>query len=166
MHNKQDQDDYKKKFSDLFGNEFDDVRKEFVKFGKELKKEFDQASREFRKKAETNMEFYDKTPPMNIIESGDGYRLELAVPGYKKEDFKINLDGHQLNVSLETESDKAEGETYHRKEFNYSNFSRKYNLPEAADLDSVEAKYESGLLVVSVSKKEEAKNQARDINVD
>ena len=166
MHNKQDQNDYKKKFSDLFGNDFDDIRTEFVKLGKELKKEFDTASQDFKKKAEENMEFHDKIPPMNIVESNDGYRLELAVPGYKKEDFKINLDGHQLNISLETESDKAEGETYHRKEFNYSKFSRKYDLPEAADLDSVEAKYESGLLIVSINKKEEAKNQARDINVD
>ena len=166
MHNKHGKDDYKKKFSDFFGSDFDELRKEFVKFGKEIKKEFNTVSEEFRKKAEENMEFYDRVPPMNIIETPDSYRLELAVPGYKKEDFKIHLDAHELKVSLDADTTKVEGETYHRKEFGYAKFSRKYNLPETADLDHIEAKYDAGLLRVIISKKEDAKDSARDIKVD
>lgn len=166
MHNRWNSDERKKKFSEFFGSDFDDVRKEFMKIGKELKKEFENAAHEFKTRTKDGMEFYDKMPPMNLIETNDGYRLELAVPGYSKEDFKINLDGHKLTVTLDKEKAEVEGETYYRKEFDYSKFSRKYNLPEAANLASIEAKYDNGLLKISIHKKEEAKNQSRDINVD
>lgn len=166
MQNKWNRNDSKKAFSEFFGSDFEDVRREFVKIGKDLRKEFENAAHEFRTKTKSNMEFYDKTPPMNVVETKDGYRMILAVPGYKKEDFKINLEGHRLTVSLESEITDVEGETFHRKEFNYAKFSRKYHLPEAADLESIEAKYDAGLLTISINKKEEAKDQSRDINVE
>ncbi len=166
MHNRWNNNDRKKMFSDFFGSDFDDVRKEFVKLGKELKKEFENAAHEFKTKTKDHMEFHDKVPPMNLIETKDAYRMELAVPGYTKEDFKINLEGHALTVSLDTTKAEVEGETIHRKEFDYSKFSRKYHLPEAANLDNIEAKYNNGLLIVSIHKKEEAKGHSRDINVE
>jgi len=166
MHNKWNNNDRKKAFSEFFGSDFEDVRKEFTKLGKELKKEFEKAAHEFKTRTKDHMEFYDKIPPMNLIETKDGYRMELAVPGYTKEDFKINLEGHNLTVSLDITRAEVEGEKVHRKEFDYSKFSRKYHLPEAANLESIEAKYDNGLLVISIHKKEEAKHQSRDINVE
>ena len=128
MHNKWNSNDRKKKFSEFFGGDFDDIRKEFIKIGKDLKKEFENAAHEFKSRTKDHMEFYDKIPPMNLVETKDSYRMELAVPGYTKADFKISLDGHQLSVSLDVETVEIEEETIHRKEFDYSKFSRKYSI--------------------------------------
>jgi HSP20 family protein len=97
-------------------------------------------------------------PAANIIENPDSFQLDLAAPGLKKDDFKINLENNILTVSSEVQDEKAEeGKNYSRKEFYYGSFSRSFTLPKSIDLDKISADYESGILKVKLPKKEEAR---------
>jgi HSP20 family protein len=107
-----------------------------------------------------------RTPAVNIAESENGFDIELAVPGLKKDDIKINLDKNLLTVSAEAKKEEvAEGKKYNKKEFNFSFFSRTFTLPETVDYTKIEAEYIDGILKLTVAKKEEAKLQAREIAV-
>ena len=97
-------------------------------------------------------------PSANVVESGDAYSLSLAVPGMKKEDFIIDVDGNILTVSSEKEEKKEETEAkYTRKEYSYASFSRSFTLPDEVEKDKINAHYEDGVLKLSLPKKEEAK---------
>lgn len=97
-------------------------------------------------------------PAVNIVEQKDQYLVSLAVPGLKKDDFKIDVDGNMLTISSEKEESKEEKEkTFTRKEYNYSSFSRSFTLPEEINKERIEAIYEEGVLKISLPRKEEAK---------
>jgi HSP20 family protein len=97
-------------------------------------------------------------PAVNITEQKNEYKVELAVPGMKKDDFKIDVDGNMLTISSEKEESSEEKEKkFTRKEYSYSSFSRSFTLPEEINLDKIEAKYEDGVLRLSLPRKEEAK---------
>jgi HSP20 family protein len=97
-------------------------------------------------------------PAVNISEHKDEYQVSLAVPGFKKDDFKIDVDGNMLTVSSEKEESKEDKEkSFTRKEYNYSSFSRSFTLPEEINKEKIEAKYEDGVLKIALPRKEEAK---------
>ena len=97
-------------------------------------------------------------PAANIIENKDAYHVSLAVPGMKKEDFNIDIDGNILTISCEKEEKKEEKEAkFTRKEFNYTSFNRSFTLPDEINKDKIDAHYEDGILKLSLPKKEEAK---------
>ena len=97
-------------------------------------------------------------PAVNITEHKNEYKVELAVPGMKKDDFKIDVDGNMLTISSETEETKEERDKkFTRKEYNYSSFSRSFTLPEEINREKIDAKYEEGVLKISLPRKEEPK---------
>jgi len=97
---------------------------------------------------------------VNIAESEDGYRLEVAAPGFSKEDFKLEVEQNVLTISGEKKVEEKEvKENYTRKEFSYTNFNRSYTLPETVDADKIAATYENGILNVVIPKKEAAKKE-------
>jgi len=105
-------------------------------------------------------------PAVNIAETENEFHIELAAPGLKKEDFKINLDKNQLTISAEKKTENVdEGKKYSKKEYGYNSFVRSFTLPETADYAKIEAEYTDGVLKLNVAKKEEAKIQAREIAV-
>lgn len=100
-------------------------------------------------------------PAVNIIDEKNEYLVSLAVPGMKKDDFKIDVDGNILTISSEKEETKEEKEkAFTRKEYNYSSFSRSFTLPDAVNKEKIDAKYEDGVLKISLPRKEEAKKPA------
>jgi len=100
-------------------------------------------------------------PAVNITEQKDDYLVSLAAPGMKKEDFKIDMDGNMLTISSEKEETKEEKEKkFTRKEYNYSSFSRSFTLPDEVNKEKIDAKYEDGVLKISLPRKEEAKKPA------
>ena len=98
-------------------------------------------------------------PSVNIVENGDYYRVEVAAPGLKKDDFKIELDKNILTISSEFENkEEVKEENYTRKEFNYGSFQRSFTLPEdVVDTEKINAKYNEGVLNIMIPKKEEVK---------
>ena len=97
-------------------------------------------------------------PAVNIKETENNYVVEVASPGMKKEDFKINLEEDVLSISAEVKAKTEEkSEKFTRKEFSFSSFKREFTLPDTADTDNITANYFDGILSVSIAKKEEAK---------
>jgi HSP20 family protein len=100
-------------------------------------------------------------PSVNIREMANNYEVELAAPGMDKNDFAITLDGNILTITSSKER-KAEDtqDNYTRREFSYESFKRSFELPKhVVDEQNINARYENGLLYLTVPKKEEAKQK-------
>ena len=106
-------------------------------------------------------EWVEKTntasPAINIIESDNDYKVEVAAPGMTKDDFSIKIDPeNQLIVSMEkkTENDEKDKKgKYLRREFSYSRFQQIMVLPENVEKDKIDAKVENGVLTIDIPKK-------------
>ena len=101
-------------------------------------------------------------PAVNIKETAENFEVEMAAPGMKKEDFRVELDGNTLTISSEMqhEQEEKEGERYSRREFSYQSFQRTFTLPKnVVDVDQIYAKYENGVLHLLIPKREEAKQK-------
>lgn len=98
-------------------------------------------------------------PSVNVKEDVNGFEVEMAAPGLEKKDFKISLNNSHLTISSEkkNENETKEGQQFTRKEFSYQSFSRSFTLPNTVESDRISAKYENGLLTITIPKKEEAK---------
>jgi HSP20 family protein len=102
-----------------------------------------------------------RIPSVNITENKDEYNVSLAVPGMKKDDFKIDVDGNMLTISCEKDETKDEKDKkYTRKEYSYYSFSRTFTLPDEVNREKIDARYEDGLLKISLPRKEEVKKFA------
>ena len=105
-------------------------------------------------------------PPVNIHETADAYHLELSAPGRTKEDFKLSLDNGQLTISFEKkEETRTEEYKTVRKEFSFRSFKRSFNLDDRIDTNGIQAKYENGVLKLLLPKKEEKKENVKQISV-
>ena len=99
-------------------------------------------------------------PAVNIRETADGFLVEMAAPGMTRTDFKVELDGNTLTISSEKkeENEQAESGRFSRREFSYQSFQRVFQLPrDVVDADGIDARYENGVLLLSIPKKEEAR---------
>lgn len=100
-------------------------------------------------------------PRVNIVETGADYKVEMAVPGMKKDDFKVQLDNNTLIIQAEKTEDPGSeiNGSYTRKEFSYSTFTRSFYLPNTVEGEKIEAKYTDGILTLLIPKREEAKQK-------
>ena len=95
-------------------------------------------------------------PSVNLKETEKEFTIELAAPGMKKADFKVELDNGTLTIKSEKKEEKEEiikEGNYLRKEFNYESFYRTFTMPENAKEDSIDASYSDGILHVKIAKK-------------
>lgn len=106
-------------------------------------------------------------PTANITETPKEYKVELAAPGLERKDFNVEVNNHTLTISAEREEQKDEKDgTYSRKEYSFNSFSRSFALPENVKEGNIDAKYENGVLKVSIPKaKETPARSAQKITV-
>lgn len=96
-------------------------------------------------------------PAVNIKENEKDFELELAIPGFKKDDFNVEVDENILTISSEIKSEnETKKSNYTRREFSYTSFKRAFTLPETIDEAKINANYEAGILRLTLPKKEEA----------
>lgn len=103
-------------------------------------------------------------PSVNIREDKDQFTMEMAVPGFKKKDFKINVEEQILTISSEVKEKKEEENMYTRKEFSFTSFNRSFTLPKTVVIDKIKADYTDGILYITLPKAAESKVQ-RQINI-
>jgi HSP20 family protein len=109
-------------------------------------------------------------PAVNVHENPTSWEVEVAAPGFGKEDFQISADQGLLTIRAERKSEQSseddDGKKYLRKEFSYSRFERCFTLPQGVDEHAVKATFENGILRLTLPRKSEAKQvKARQIPV-
>lgn len=101
-------------------------------------------------------------PSVNIKETEGSYEIDMAVPGFEKDSFNLEVEDDLLKISAEVkQEEKSEEENYTRKEFSIRSFERSFSLPETVDSEKIGATYNNGILNISLPKKEEAKAQPK-----
>lgn len=102
--------------------------------------------------------YYNSTPnvpAVNVKENEAGYVLELAAPGLKKEDLKINVENNKLTIGYQSETKTEETtDKFTRHEFGFSSFERSFRLPKTVNADAIKAAYTDGILTVELPKVE------------
>ncbi|MDF2381178.1 Hsp20/alpha crystallin family protein [Nostoc ellipsosporum NOK] len=109
-----------------------------------------------------------KNVPVNIRETDRSYELELMAPGCSKEDFKINLQGNLLTISFEHSDEKKEKDqqgNWVRQEYQHQSFTRSFTLDDSVDAENIGARYENGVLQLSLPKTERAARTNRNIEI-
>jgi len=97
-------------------------------------------------------------PAVNVRETNDEFCIEVAAPGMKREDFRVELQNDMLTISSEVQSQQEQNGQhgdYTRKEFSYQSFQRSFSLPEnRVDGGKIVARYNDGILKVMIPKRE------------
>ena len=100
---------------------------------------------------------YNDIPPYNIIQTDKEFLIEFSVPGFNKKDFSIEVEENNLKVSkLSVGNDKLENKFY-KRQFNYSQFEKKFTIPEEVNIDKINSIYENGILKIFLPKIKEFK---------
>ena len=104
--------------------------------------------------------------PVNIRETDKAHELEIAAPGFKKEDFKIDINGEVLTVSAEhKEQSNEESKYWKRHEYKKQSFSRSFSLDNTVEFNKIEASYKDGMLHLLLPKNESAQQISRTIEI-
>ena len=112
----------------------------------------------FRMLDEMDRRFMNAAPSVStfrtdVIDTGDTFKLESELPGFKKEDIKIDIENDCLTISAERKADnKEEKDSYVKRERYYGSFSRSFDV-SGINVDGIEAAYTDGVLTVTLPKK-------------
>ena len=112
-------------------------------------------------------EYHNSTPAVNIQETNTDFLVEVAAPGFQKNDFTVEVDNNQLIISSKGENKADEsGVHFTKREFSYASFQRTFTLPESVKGEKITGKYEDGILKLTLPKREEALiKPAREIKI-
>jgi HSP20 family protein len=109
--------------------------------------------------------YSNRFPAVDITEDEKAYVLEAELPGYKQDEVQVQVEKHVLKLSSTKESVKKDEEKKLVTERCYNCFERSFTLPEDVDEDKIEGKFENGLLVLTLPKKEVAKPKAIEVKI-
>jgi len=108
---------------------------------------------------------YNTTPRANVIKTDTGYGIELAVPGFSRDEFEMTVDNGRLTIQMGTEDSKEYEDALVHREYRFTNFKRSFSLPENTNIEAIGARYEAGILYVDVPVEEKGV-QKRVITVE
>ena len=99
-------------------------------------------------------------PATNIKESDKDFIIEFAIPGKSNDDFEVELDKNLLTIK--SNGSVSENEyNYMQQQFNFSTFSKSYELPDSVDLNKIDSHYRNGMLTVILPKRKEFHTQPK-----
>ena len=104
----------------------------------------------------------------DITDEGDHYLLEPDLPGFDKKDINLSVDGAKLTVSAERHSryeKKDEKDKIVRMERSYGSYSRSFDIT-GIDADAIKAKYEDGVLKLTLPKKQSEVSEAKRLEIE
>ena len=124
----------------------------------------------FRMFDEMDRRFFADVPSVSafrtdVIDNGDAFTLESELPGFKKEDIKIDIENDCMTISAERKSDnKEEKDNYVKRERYYGSFSRSFDV-SGINVDGIEAAYNDGILTVKLPKKAAEEPASRRLEI-
>ena len=105
-------------------------------------------------------------PSMDVIESDNGYTLNLDLPGLTKKDINVTVENNVLKIEGERKrEDGKDGTNYHRVERRYGKFFRAFRLPKLVKQESIEAGFKNGILSIEIPKAEEVKPKSIEVKI-
>ncbi len=105
-------------------------------------------------------------PVVDVVETEKGYQIKAEMPGMDDKDVEISLSGDMLTIRGEKSESKEEKEgEYHVSERRYGSFQRSFSLPDGIDRDHIAAKFDKGVLMVTLPKTQEAVKQQKKIPI-
>ncbi|NOZ90002.1 MAG: Hsp20/alpha crystallin family protein [Epsilonproteobacteria bacterium] len=105
------------------------------------------------KRTENAGELVDFIPKVNTREGENAYHIEVELPGIKKEDVDVKVDGNILTISGERKlKNEVKEEDYHKIESRYGKFSRSFTLPEKVDVEHIHAEADNGIVEIIIPK--------------
>ena len=108
-----------------------------------------------------NVACNETSPAVNVIEDDKEYRIDVAVPGLSRKDFRIDVEDEILTISSENKESKEDKKhNYMRREFNYRSFKRSFQLPDTIDQENIKAHHDAGILTITLPKKHEVVQKA------
>jgi HSP20 family protein len=139
------------------------VEREFQRFFNDFENRFGFPS---HRESSAELESAVWTPMTDVYEDNNGYKLQLDLPGLKKDDVKISFSNGQLKISGERaqESEEKNGK-YHRVERTFGKFYRSFTLPDKIKEAEIEAEFKNGQLTITIPKAEEVKPKELEIKV-
>ena len=93
---------------------------------------------------------YNTTPRANVVKTDTGYGIELAAPGFSRDEFELSVDDGRLTISMNTEDTKEYEEKVQHREYRFASFKRSFSLPENTNIDGIAARYDAGILYIDV----------------
>ena len=100
-------------------------------------------------------------PATNVFETEKEFKIEILLPGFAKEDVQLKVHNNLLTIKVEKEKEeKSEEFKYAHREFGAFNFEKQYRVPKSVENEKINAKFENGVLNVTLPKKEEALEKA------
>ena len=108
---------------------------------------------------------YNTTPRANVVKTDTGYGIELAAPGFSRDEFELSVDDGRLTIQMNTEDSKEYEDKLQHREYRFASFKRSFALPDNTNIDGIGARYEAGILYVDVPV-EEKNVQKRTIVVE
>ncbi|HTO20277.1 MAG TPA: Hsp20/alpha crystallin family protein [Pseudomonas sp.] len=93
---------------------------------------------------------------IDVKETDEGYSIEAEVPGVNKDNIQVSIDGNQVSLRAEVQQldEQKEGERVLRSERYYGSVSRSIQLPAEIDTDQCKARYENGVLKLTLPRKQ------------
>jgi HSP20 family protein len=104
-----------------------------------------------------------KQPATNVFETEKDFKLEILLPGFAKEDVQINYHKNLLTIKVDKEQKEENADKafkYAHREFGNFNFEKQFKIPNSVNIETVDAKFENGILNIVLPKKEEALEKA------
>lgn len=103
---------------------------------------------------------------VNIKETDKNYEIEVVAPGMKKDDFKVKVQNGVLSISAERKNEEEKKDAnYIRREYNFQSFSRSFTVPQNVSEDNISAKYEDGLLKLTLTKTEASGPKSKEVQI-
>jgi len=122
----------------------------------DIKRSFDlinQIINSVEKNTESSGTLVDFIPKVNTREGENAYHIEVELPGIKKEDVDVKVDGNVLTISGERKlRDEVKEEDYYKVESRYGSFSRSFTLPEKVDVEHIHAEADNGIVEIIIPK--------------
>ncbi len=101
----------------------------------------------------------------DVIDTGDAYKLDAELPGFKKEDISIDVENDCLTISVERKVEEADKRpNYVKRERVYGSFSRSFDV-SGINVEGIQAAYQDGILTLTMPKKVEQKPASRKLEI-
>ena len=123
---------------------------------------FDEMERSFFGESRSNALSAFRT---DVVDTGDAYKLDAELPGFKKEDIKIDVENDVLTISAERKLDNDESKpNFVKRERFYGSYSRSFDV-SGIEVDQIEAAYNDGVLTLTMPKKVETAPASRRLEI-